>query len=238
MPAPIVFDKERVHLNVARIKKGGENFEVVIEPDLAIDFRNGKISDIHEVLHSENVFSDAKKGERASEALMKQLFGTDDALKVAEKILREGEIQVTEEYRENQREIKRKSIISVIARNAVDPRTGLPHPADRIERAMEEAKVKIDYAKGTDEQIKSIVASLQPILPIKFEKVIIELRIPAKHAARAYAVVKGHEIVLADWMPDGSLSAKLKMPAGLQEKFFDELNKIAHGDFTSKVERE
>ena len=32
----------------------------------------------------------------------------------------------------------------MIHRNAVDPKTGLPHPPQRIESAMEEAKIHVD----------------------------------------------------------------------------------------------
>jgi ribosome maturation protein SDO1 len=239
MAAPIVFDKERVHMNVARLKKGGENFEVAINPDIAIRYRNGEGAELKEVLNSEIIFTDAKKGQRASESLMKELFGTDDSLKVAEIILQKGEIQVTEEFRDAQRETKRKTIIALIARNAVDPKTGFPHPATRIEAAMEEAKAKIDYARRPEEQVRDIVHQLQVVLPIKFENAVIELRIPPRHAVKAYGVIKGFgEIISEEWLSDASLSAKLRMPAGMQQQFFDTINKVTKGEIESKITRE
>jgi ribosome maturation protein SDO1 len=239
MPAPIVFDKERVHFNVARIKKAGENFELDINPDKAMEYKSGKDVDIKDVLNSENIFTDVKKGIRASETRIMDLFGTNDNIKVAEIIIRQGEIQLTEEYRDRQREEKRKSIVTLIARNAVDPRSGYPHPPDRISRAMDEAKVKIDYYKKAEDQVRDIVKQMQVVLPIKFENAVIELRIPAVHAVRAYSVLKNFgEIASEEWLSDASLSAKIRMPAGMQQQFFDALNKIAHGEVESKITRE
>ena len=63
----ITHDHEKIHLNLGRIKKEGENFEIVVDPDLAIEFKDGKEVDIREVLKSEEVFSDAKKGLLCSE---------------------------------------------------------------------------------------------------------------------------------------------------------------------------
>ena len=41
-------------------------------------------------------------------------------------------------------EEKRLMVIATITREAINPQTKLPHPARRIEIAMEEAKVRID----------------------------------------------------------------------------------------------
>ena len=65
-------DIEKLHFNVARLDRGGERFEVVIDSDKAAAFRSGGLDDIAEVLKAEHVFSDAKKGMRASENHMNQ----------------------------------------------------------------------------------------------------------------------------------------------------------------------
>jgi len=117
------YDQERVHLNLAKMKKGGEHFEVVFHPDKIMDYRK-KLIDIKEVLVYEQVYSDAKKGLDASMEHMKSLFGTSDQLEVAKIVLTEGEIQFTQEYRESKRKEKKNRILDIIARNAIDPRTG------------------------------------------------------------------------------------------------------------------
>ena len=73
----------------------------------------------------EKVFSDAKKGYEASTELMKTVFETESILNVSKIILDNGEIQFTQEYREQKRQEKLKRILDIIVRNAIDPRTHL-----------------------------------------------------------------------------------------------------------------
>ena len=237
MPGQAIYDKEEVSFNVARIKKGKENFEIVIEPDRAVEFKEGRAVDINDILKSEGIFSDAKRGLRASETEMKKLFGTDDSLKVAEIILKEGEIQLTAEHRKKIREQKHRLVIEMIHRNAVDPKTHIPHPINRIESAMEEAKVRIDEFKRPEEQVGRIVSQLQAILPIKMEVAEISIRVfNAQNAARAYPLIKSTAHIIKDeWLNDGSWSGVVELPAGLSEDFFGKLNKLTKGEIESKI---
>ena len=75
---------------VARLTKENEHFEILVKPQKALDYRNGKISGITEVLAAEMIFSDANKGTKVSEEAMHKAFGTTDALKIADIILKKG----------------------------------------------------------------------------------------------------------------------------------------------------
>ncbi|MBI2671501.1 ribosome assembly factor SBDS [Candidatus Woesearchaeota archaeon] len=152
---------------LARIKKEGKDFEVLVDSGKALEFKKGKKISLSEVLASDFVYKDSRRGERASETDMKKIFGTDDELKVAEIIIKEGEVQVTKEIRDTEREAKRKQVIEIIHRNSVDSKTGLPHPRQRIEIAIEEAKIKIEEGKTAEEQIDKIVEKLRVIIPIR-----------------------------------------------------------------------
>ena len=232
------FGKEKPHFNLARIKLGGENFEVVIHPELAIAFKQGQGGqvDVKDALVYDRIFADAKKGLAASEHIMKSVFKTTDALEVARQIIQRGEIQLTAEYRDGLRAEKRKAIVDIIHRAAVDPKTGFPHPPNRIEAALEEAKVRIDEHKKAEDQVQEIVKQLMPILPIKFEVRQIEFRIPAQYAAKSYTILKGFGSLQKDsWQNDGSLMAVVEVPAGLQQDLFSELNRLTHGSVESKV---
>ena len=64
------YDKERVSFTLARLKKGGENFEVVISDiDKALSFRSGNEIKITEFVQSQTIFENANKGLKASEKL-------------------------------------------------------------------------------------------------------------------------------------------------------------------------
>ena len=232
------FGKEKPHFNLVRMKAGGENFEVVINPERAIAFKSGQAGqgDIKDVLVYDRIFADAKKGLAASEHIMKSVFKTTDALEVAKQIIQRGEIQLTSEYRDGIRAEKRKAIVNIIHRTAVDTKTGFPHPPNRIEAALEEAKVRIDEHKKAEDQVQEIIKQLMPILQIKFEVRKVEFHIPAQYAAKSYTILKSFGSLQKDsWQNDGSLMAVVEVPAGLQQDLFSELNRLTHGSVESKV---
>ena len=51
--------KEQISLSRARIRKAGQNFEVVVDPRAALDYKEGRILDIKEVLKDIHIYSDA-----------------------------------------------------------------------------------------------------------------------------------------------------------------------------------
>lgn len=231
-----LFDYKKIDINIAKLKTHGQVFEIVVDPDLAIDFKQGKEVEIREVLHAEDIFVDANKGTHASEIEMKKVFGTDDVLEVAKKILADGAIQLTSEYRDRIRAKKKKRIIDIIHRNGIDPKTKLPHPVQRLENALNEAKIHIDELKRAEDQVNDIVKKLTPILPIRFAKKEIQLVIPGEYATKLYGrISKFGEIKKEQWMNDGSWFAVVEIPAGLQNEFFDELNKETHGNMETKI---
>ncbi|MEM2916397.1 MAG: ribosome assembly factor SBDS [Candidatus Woesearchaeota archaeon] len=223
------------HINTARLKKGSDVFEIVIDPEVAIAARHGK-ADIRDALKVQKVFSDAKKGMLASEQRMQAIFGTKDLLEVAKKIISDGSIQVTAEYRQKLMEQKRRQVVDFIRRNGVDPRTHAPHPAQRIEAAMSEAKVKIDEFKPADQQVQDVLKALRPILPIKFEMKEIELAIPAPYASKAHSMLKIFgRILKEEWQNDGSWRGIIEVPGGMEQELYDRLNALTHGGLVSKV---
>ena len=62
--------------NVARyIPEKSVHFEVAVDADLAAKFKEGEIANVSEVLISEDIFTDTKKGLRPSESELMQYFG-------------------------------------------------------------------------------------------------------------------------------------------------------------------
>jgi len=222
--------------SVARLKKGQSIFEIAIDPDLAIAYREEGKGDIKDILHAEKIFSDARKGLIASGHELQAVFDTTDPLVIAEAIIRHGEIPVTAEYREKKQEEKRLRIISIIARNGVDPKTHLPHPPARIENAIAEAKVKIDPHKDADEQVREIVKKLSVVLPIRFETKEIALRVPPEYAAKSYPTVTAFgKIIKEEWLQDGSWAVVVEIPGGMENDLYDKLNTQCHGNVESKL---
>jgi ribosome maturation protein SDO1 len=221
---------------VARMTKDNEHFEVLVKPQKALDYRMGKIAAITEVLAAETVFSDANKGTKVSEETIRKAFGTTDTLKVAETILKKGTLQLTTEQRRKMIEDKRRQIIDFISRQAVDPKTNLPHPPLRIENAMEQIHYSIDPFKPVEEQAKDIIKQLRMILPLKIEQVAVGVHIPAEYSMRTYGTVKGFgSIRREEWRADGSWYGVLEMPAGLYAPFLEKLGEITKGSGEAKI---
>lgn len=226
-------------ISVAKIKKGGETFEIVIkDPDLALDIRLGKDADLRDVLETPKIFSDAKRGEIASPANMQKWLGTSDEKEVAKIILKKGELSLTQEQRKRMFDAKKSKIIDYIQINASDPKTKLPHPRIRIENAIALAKVQIDFNKSAEEQLDKVVESLRPILPISMEKAKLKVIIPAKYSGSAYSALKGkYKFISEKWNSDGSVEIKVELPAGLKIDFFNLANSLTSGDVIIEDEK-
>ncbi len=220
----------------ARLEKGGETFEILVQPGAVEKIRAGEEVDLVENLAVDAIFRDVKKGLRASEDKMKELFGTIDPVKVAEIIIKTGEVHLSTEQRRALQELKRKRIVSYIAANAVNPQTGTPHPPQRIELALEEAKVHIDPIKPVEDQVARVLEVLRPMLPISMEKVKLAVKLPASQAGKAYGEIRSHgTIVREEWQVDGSWIGVVEIPAGLQGEFLDRLNDRTHGNVETKI---
>ncbi len=224
-------DHERAAFNIARLKKGGKTFELAVDADKAITFREGKNVTVAEVVRSQgHIYTDVKDGVLANEHDLANIFGTQDFDVIARKILTEGQIQLTEEYRKKVRETKRKKVIDLIARNAMDPKTKLPHPPVRIESAMEEARVKIDEFRSAEDQIDGIVKALRTIIPISMDLKKLSVIIPAQYAGKAVSLLRQFAKPREEqWHDDGSYTCVMEIPAGLEADFYDRLKHATDG---------
>ncbi|MEM3771203.1 MAG: ribosome assembly factor SBDS, partial [Candidatus Micrarchaeia archaeon] len=126
-------------------------------------------------------------------------------------------------------EEKRKKIISILARETIDPRTNAPHPPQRIEKAMEEVKINIDPFKPAENQINDVISALRTILPMKIETAVYAIKVPADLAQKIYGSIKSYNVQKEEWQSDGSLIALIEIPAGMQTEFLDKINKLTAG---------
>lgn len=234
--AKITYDPERFQLTIARITKGGHVFEVVINPDAALAYREGRPLEIQEILKADKVFVDAQRGQLASHKVMDDLFGTHDAQQVAEQIIRQGELHFTARFRQGIRERKLKEIIHRIHLYGIDPRTNTPHPLNRIERALKEAKIRIDEYQSSMNQLQQILKKLQPILPIIIAKTTIQVVIPAPYVDQVHAQLKKVGEITGTWTQDGSWAGKVVVPAGLVVDVTSQVAGMTHGKAHTEIQ--
>lgn len=216
---------------IARYIYKGERFEILVDPKSAWMFKQGEPINLESVLIGDIIYKDANKGLKASEEILKKVFGTTDINKIAPIILKKGELQLTTEQRKEMIENKKKQIVNFISKCCVDPRTNLPHPPKRIELALEELGASIDPFKDAEEQAVNIIKSLKSILPLKIANVTLMVKVGPEYAGKAYGVISSFGVIKrSEWLNDGSLLCELEMPAGLQISFIDKINKLCRGN--------
>lgn len=191
---------------------------------------------IEDLLAVEEIFKDSKKGDKASEEAMLKIFETTDPIEVSKVILEKGHVQLTAEQKRQMQEDKRRLVINKISREAINPQSGLPHPAQRIENAVNEAKVKFDPFVSVDQQVQTALKAIKPLIPIRFEKVKVAVRLPGSSAGGAYSAIHHFgEILNEEWQQDGSWIGIVEMPGGLQDDFAAKMAEISSGEAETKT---
>ncbi len=218
----------------AKLKYQGENFEILVDPKKAQDFKEG--GEVEDFLAANFIFKDANKGDKASPETLKKVFGTESVNEISKIILKKGDIHLTTEQRRAMMENKKAQVVSYISQHSINPQTGHPHPPQRIESALDEARVTIDMYKRTEDQIKQIIHALAPILPIKIENRRIGVKVPAEHAPKTMGFIKDlGTIIKEEWGRDGSWMFVIEIPAGLQDDLFNKLNNATKGNVETKI---
>lgn len=260
-----MIDRARIDLGgfiVGRIENSGRVFEMLMDPEKAWKakklireeinnrLKEGKDKsrftieellsypkiDLELIFETFTVFEDLRRGKKATDGDMEAVFNTTEGKTVAAHILLEGEIHWTKAQREEEGLKKLKQIITIISKNAVNPQNKKPHPYQRIEKAIEEAKVKIDLMRSAEEQVDDIVKSIRAIIPIRIEQVEMAIKIPTAFTAKGYNIVAQYvQIKKEEWQSDGSWVAVVSLPAGLQIELVDKLNKLTHGRVQTKI---
>jgi ribosome maturation protein SDO1 len=260
-----MIDRARIDLGgfiIGRIEKSGRVFEMLMDPEKAweakklireeIDNRlkagkeksrltveellNDQKIDLELIFESFTVFEDLRRGKKATDGDMEVVFNTSDGMIIAGHVLLEGEIHWTKTQREEEKQKKLKQIITIISKNAINPQNNKPHPYQRIEKAIEEAHVKIDLMRSAEEQVDDIVKNIRAIIPIKIEQVDMAIKIPTAFTAKGYHIVAQYvQIKKEEWQSDGSWVAVVSLPAGLQMELIDKLNKLTHGRVQTKI---
>ena len=85
---------------LARLEKGGKRYELLVDPEMVDDFKNDPESiQLDDFLAMDEVFHDARGGERPTEDAIMNIFGTLEILEITKIILEKGSIQLTTNQR-------------------------------------------------------------------------------------------------------------------------------------------
>jgi len=220
---------------LARIKKAGKHFEIIVDLDNALKFKKGESNFIE--AEGDRIFTDSKKGHVPSQEDLREAFGTTDVNEIIKRIVKEGEVQTTQEHRDAEQEKKFKQVVDFMAQNAIDPQTGNPITAERIKNALEQAHINIKNVP-IENQIKDILAEVSKIIPIKLETKRVKIVVPAMHTGKVYGIINQYK-EKEDWLNNGDLEVVVSVPSGIIIDFYEKLNNVTHGSaITEEIKQE
>ena len=206
---------------VAKLESHGHRFEILVDPEATDRIKEGKI-DIDSDLAIEQVFKDSRKGEKAGEETLKEVFGTTDISTVAVEIVKRGEIHLTTDQRREMLEKRKKQIIEMISRESINLQMNAPHPPLRIQQAIEEAKVHIDPFKSANEQLPAVLKAIKPLIPIRMERLKLAVKLVGDSYGRLYGdLARGGYIKKEEWDRSGAWIGLLEIPAGMKGDILD-----------------
>lgn len=221
---------------VSRLVVAGQKFEILVDPNLALQFKKGANLKIDDILAYPAIYRDVRSTEMVAANDLQKTFGTTDVYKVAAKILKDGELQLTTEQRREMVNQKKNQIAAIVSKKAINPQTNTPHPPQRILNAMEQAGVQIDPFVDGELQIDKVVKAIKILLPLKFQKVVVQIKVPAQFSGKAFSVLKSAGTVQQEnWLNDGSLQVSLEILAGVQEELTEKIAGLTHGQYELKV---
>ncbi|MHA1556767.1 MAG: hypothetical protein ACTSPM_07515 [Candidatus Heimdallarchaeota archaeon] len=76
-----------------------QKFEIIVDPELALDYKKGKEIPLSDIVESFIVFHNASKGAKASEMILEQIFETNNPEEIVKIILTKGALQLTQAQR-------------------------------------------------------------------------------------------------------------------------------------------
>ena len=112
---------------LARIEKGGKRYEALVDPDQIEEWKiDPSKFDLDDVMAMDEIFHDARSGERPTEEILMKTFDTLDVGKILMIILKKGSIQLTTSQRKARVATMRQQIIHHIQTQAIDPTFKIP----------------------------------------------------------------------------------------------------------------
>ncbi len=208
---------------LARMEKSGKRYEVLVDPALVEQFKENPDSvRIDDLLAMDEVFHDARDGERPTSEAIENTFATQDIVQITQIILERGTIQLTTNQRKVMVEKMRQQIIHHIHSQAVDPKTKSPHPKTRIELALDECRYSVDPFKRLEDQVKDAVDKLKSLIPLSFESVKLAFKISGATMGKVNQILRPY-LKKEGWLEDGSWACVVECPGGMKGELISQV---------------
>jgi len=210
---------------IVRMKAGSKKYEILTNVGTVTQFRDGKISDVGDVMLVEKIYTNAKQGNEASPEELSVAFEMDDIKDIMEKIVRDGDLQYTAAERAEMMSRKTNEICYYINQTYVQPTTKLPHPVERLKTAFKDNNIRVDLNIDTSRQAEDAVKKLRGKLMFT-EVVALQGTLEVKHhlVGKVEGIIKHFNPTSSDY---GAIGATYGF--ALSQQRFNQLTEALRG---------
>ena len=186
-----------------KYRHSGGQFEVLVDFNKLKEFKEkpNQIS-VYDVLADTKIFRDQKKGELASNNLLKQVFPNKSNEEILKEILLKGECQIPTAYINELREEKKKQAINYISENAINPSTKTKYTQTMIESQVNKIKYNFSPERDYITQANEILAHLKKTMPIAITKIIIKIKVSGMYCGNFYGPFRRYGNITKEFFDD------------------------------------
>lgn len=176
--------------NVAIVKyrKKNRKAEIACYKNKVIDWRNGNEDNIDNVIQINQIFSNAIQGTIASEGLLAKLFGTTDKTEIIQKILDEGNLQVSQKEREVLAENAFQEVVKILGKKLIHPKSKRLFPEEAIQNALKNINFKADFNTGSKKQAFKAMKKMEKIFNVVRTPFLVEIHKDELELLREHSV--------------------------------------------------
>ncbi|CAK0791490.1 unnamed protein product [Prorocentrum cordatum] len=168
--------KKLTNVAIVRYKAAGKRFEIACYKNKVLNWRSGVEKDLSEVLQIDTIFTNVSKGEVANAKDLQKAFNTTDPEDICKKILKSGELQVSDKEREVHQEALLRDIVQNVVERCVHPQTGRQLTALTVENALKRIGFSVVDQPAKRQALKAIEALCKE-MPDSFARAKMRLRI-------------------------------------------------------------
>lgn len=222
--------------SIVRYEKHGRRFEMLVNPEPAWFFLQGEEIELDDIFEVYVIYENISRGVKATKDDVEVVFGETTDRERAVRILKEGQLQLTADQRNEILKEKRAEIVEFIHVHCINPRENTPIPKDRIDNAIIDLGYNISYKEEAKNQALEIIDLLKPIMPIRLESIKLAIKIPPSYTGSLYGyVISAGNLIQEEWIEDGSLAVLLQIPSGTQADFLEQITSRTKGKAQVKV---
>jgi ribosome maturation protein SDO1 len=182
--------KRLTNIAIVRLKSHGKRFEIACFKNKVLNWREGIEKDINEVIQTDTIYENVTKGKVAREQDLKSVFGTTDLEEICRKILKSGELQVSDKEREVHLEGVFRDIVQIVVERTVHPQTCRHLTPHTVENALKSIGFSVKPDHAAKKQALEAIKSLCEKLPDSFARAKMRLRITCP--AELLGTIKDH----------------------------------------------